>query len=70
MKPNCHKCKHFYVTYDPQIPRGCKAYGIKTASIPSQVVKRANGGSECIGFEPKAEKEKKKDLNDPKYWRA
>lgn len=55
------------------MPRGCRAYGIKTASVPSMVVKNANGGADCIGFEAKPKKdegEKAKDLNDPKYWRG
>lgn len=73
MKPNCRECKHFFVTFNPDMPRGCRAYGIKTASVPSMVVKNANGGADCIGFEAKPKKdegEKAKDLNDPKYWRG
>lgn len=71
MKPNCMKCKHFYITFDQRTPRGCKIYGIQSQSLPSMIVKQANGGSECIGFSPKPQKEnteKKKDLNDAKYW--
>ena len=70
MKPNCHKCKFFYITYDKYTPYGCKQYGIKAAQIPSMVVKKANNGQECIGFEAKktAANEKSKDFNDPKLW--
>jgi hypothetical protein len=35
------------------------------------VIKKANNGSDCIGFKAKPEKDQKKktkDLNDPKYW--
>lgn len=72
-RPNCSKCKHFFVTYDPRSPRGCKAYGIQTAGVPSQIIKAANKGEDCLGFSPKKsaqEKAEKKDLNDPKYWSA
>lgn len=63
------KCKHFYITHDPKTPRGCRVYQIQTAHIPSQIVKRANNGSDCIGFKPKqTQAPKKKDLNDPRYW--
>jgi len=70
MKPNCMKCKHFYITYDQRTPRGCKIYGIQSQQLPSMIVKKANGGSECIGFsaKPVKKEEKKKDLSDSKYW--
>ncbi|MEX0798373.1 MAG: hypothetical protein WEB87_02680 [Bacteriovoracaceae bacterium] len=73
MKPNCASCKHMFITFNPDTPRGCRVYQIQTSSTPSLVVKKANGGSECIGFEPKEPKEnssKEKDLNDPKYWNS
>ena len=70
MSPNCMKCKHFYITYDQRTPRGCKIYGIQSQQLPSMIVKKANGGSDCIGFSPKPnnKEEKKKDLSDSKYW--
>lgn len=72
MSPNCLKCKHYYITFDQYAPKGCRVYKIKSSSMPSIIVKQANNGNECIGFEAKENKEKdkngKKDLNDPKYW--
>lgn len=69
MKPNCFKCKHFYITYDKYTPNGCRIYGVKTAGAPSLVVKKANNGSDCLGFEPKkTETEKKIDFKDPRAW--
>jgi len=69
MSVNCHKCKHFYITHNPQTPRGCKIYQIQCQGVPSQIVKRANNGNDCIGFKPKeTEKSKKKDLGDARYW--
>ena len=50
------------------MPMGCKAYQIKSKQLPSLVVKQANGGNECIGFQPKDNKKKTKDLNDPSLW--
>jgi len=62
------KCKHFYITFDQRNPKGCKAYGIKSQQMPKMVVKAANNGSECIGFEAKPDKSKSKDLADSRYW--
>lgn len=69
MSVKCRNFKHFYVTYDPKTPNGCKVFQIQSQAIPSQVVKRANNGQECKGFSPKAVKvQKKLDLNDDRYW--
>ncbi len=69
MKANCTKCKHFYITYDQRTPRGCKVYGIQAQQLPSVIVKKANNGSDCIGFSPKPDKKpKEKNLSDAKYW--
>jgi hypothetical protein len=35
---NCYQCKHFYVTWDPKFPRGCRAFAFKSASLPFVVV--------------------------------
>lgn len=52
MAVNCFQCIHFYTTWDPANPRGCRAYGFKTKMMPSIVVKRSSG-MECMKFEPK-----------------
>lgn len=46
---NCFKCAYFKVTWDPQNPRACQAYGFKTKQIPSMVVKQSSG-MECLKF--------------------
>jgi protein-arginine kinase activator protein McsA len=70
MSPNCIKCKHYFITFDQSAPKGCRVYNIKSQRLPSIIVKDANQGRECIGFEPKPVKEKKeKNLNDDKYWK-
>lgn len=50
---DCLKCQHYYVTWDPKFPRGCKAFGFKTSAMPSVTV-RNSSGSACMNFEPKA----------------
>lgn len=69
MKPNCIKCKHYFITFDQHSPKGCRAYRIKSKQLPAMVVRSANKGEDCIGFEAKEEKERtQKNLNDSKYW--
>ena len=68
MKPECRKCKHFFVTYEPQTPNGCKAFQIKSKALPQIIVKQANQGQECLGFQEKVKKKKSKDLNDNSLW--
>ena len=64
------KCIHYFITYDQRTPKGCKIYGIQSQKLPSQIIKDANDGKDCIGFKAKPEKmkEKTKNLNDDKYW--
>ena len=51
-KVDCLKCKHFYVTWDEKLPRGCRAMGFKSKEMPLMVVRQASG-RECLGFERK-----------------
>jgi len=51
-KINCFKCKYFFVTWEPEFPRGCHAMNFKGKEFPSTVVKR-NSGKPCLLFEPK-----------------
>jgi hypothetical protein len=48
--PNCLKCRHFYVTWDYNFPRGCRMFGIKSREMPSLAVLR-NTGHNCPAFE-------------------
>ncbi len=41
--PNCLDCEHFFVTWDPRFPRGCRVFGVKTRELPSAVVFRSTG---------------------------
>lgn len=49
---NCAQCRHYYVTWDPNFPRGCRAYGFKTKQPPSVAV-LSSSGRPCMMYEPK-----------------
>jgi len=55
-KINCFACQHFYITYDPSFPYGCRAPGFKSRLLPSKEM-FASSGMECQLF---LEKEKKR----------
>lgn len=48
----CQKCKFYYVTWQANMPHGCRAYEFKSKTIPSIVVKRSSG-EECKFFSSK-----------------
>ncbi|WP_309118423.1 uracil-DNA glycosylase [Paenibacillus sp.] len=50
---NCMKCRHYYVTWEPQYPRGCRAYGFKTRQMPSVTV-LSSSGRPCLQYEEKS----------------
>jgi len=49
---DCATCRHFYVTWEEEHPRGCHAFGFKTRHLPSAVVIRVSG-RECELYEPR-----------------
>jgi len=51
-KPNCLKCKHYYITWDKSHPYGCYAWNIKTPQSPSIAVYLASSKN-CQLFEEK-----------------
>lgn len=51
--PNCRKCRHYYITYDPDKPFGCRAMKFKSRNNPAQVV-YATSGIACQLFLLKA----------------
>jgi hypothetical protein len=68
------RCIHYFTTFDPELPRGCKLYGMRTRQFPNLMVKKETG-SDCMGFEVKKRKESEgrdskqgRDLNDPTLW--
>ena len=56
---SCHKCKHFYVTWDKSFPYGCKVMGFKGRIIPSLMVFQASCKS-CMAYEEKPGSTRKK----------
>jgi hypothetical protein len=66
MKPQCRDCKHFFITFQPGTPYGCRRFSLKSRDLPSQIVAMAGMG-ECQGFEPKASAKRPSDsLADPR----
>lgn len=39
----CGHCRHYYVTWDPSFPHGCRAMGFKSRTSPSLEVRGASG---------------------------
>ncbi len=52
---DCTKCRHYYITWDPKYPRGCRSFGFKSTAMPSHAVQSSSGKS-CMSFEPKPAK--------------
>lgn len=51
--PNCLRCVHFRITWDPAFPRSCTVFGIKCQGIPAHEVFAATRHN-CPSFERKA----------------
>jgi len=49
---NCLDCRHYYITYDPSFPYGCRAAGFKSRLFPAKAV-YVNSGSHCLLFTEK-----------------
>ncbi|MEK0434937.1 MAG: hypothetical protein RL369_986 [Pseudomonadota bacterium] len=47
--PNCWQCRHFSVSWDPNLPYACRLMGFKSRIMPAIEVLRADG-SRCQGF--------------------
>jgi hypothetical protein len=56
---DCHKCEHYYVTWDKNFPHGCKAIGFKSKQLPSIEV-RVSSYLDCLLVAGKKKKKKKK----------
>ncbi|MDL2259594.1 uracil-DNA glycosylase [Deltaproteobacteria bacterium OttesenSCG-928-K17] len=49
---NCRLCRHYYVTWQPRHPNGCRAMGFVSLQMPAAQV-FLNSGQECQLFSPK-----------------
>ncbi|PKK91811.1 MAG: uracil-DNA glycosylase [Candidatus Wallbacteria bacterium HGW-Wallbacteria-1] len=48
--PNCNGCRHYFVTWEPARPHGCRAWGFKSSVSPSIEVFKCSG-VQCQQFE-------------------
>lgn len=46
----CRTCRHFWVTWRPGYPYGCRAFQMVTAGMPLLHVRR-DSGQDCLYFE-------------------
>ena len=60
-RPDCFHCVHFFVTWEPDRSRGCRAYEFKSPELPSEVV-LASSGKACQLYEPKGDRGPRKTL--------
>jgi hypothetical protein len=50
--PICNACLHYYVTWEPSHPHGCRILAFKSQYLPSVEVRRTSG-TPCQYFTPK-----------------
>ncbi|MDR2405252.1 MAG: uracil-DNA glycosylase [Deltaproteobacteria bacterium] len=50
--PVCRDCVHYYVTWEPGHPHGCRALNFKSQYLPSMEVRRSSG-EPCHYFKAK-----------------
>jgi hypothetical protein len=50
-RPDCHRCLHYFVTWDDHFPRGCRRMRFKSRRFPSAEVRQAMNGRDCELFE-------------------
>jgi hypothetical protein len=41
--PKCTRCRHYFITYDPRFPYGCRAMNFKSRATPCLEVEAASG---------------------------
>ena len=39
---NCTRCAEYYVTWEPQHPHGCRAFGFKSMALPARIVEQSS----------------------------
>lgn len=58
-RPVCQRCQHFYLTYEPTMPYGCRAMQFKSAQSPALVVFSSSGMDCQLFLNRKTEQETK-----------
>jgi len=51
-RPDCYRCRAFFVTHEPEHPYGCRTFGMKSRVLPSISV-HTSSGQDCRAFEEK-----------------
>lgn len=59
----CRGCAHFFVTYDPAFPYGCRMLGFKSRRTPCIEVEEA-AGQPCLAREERRTGKEKADQSD------
>ncbi len=49
---NCRQCRHYFLTWEPRTPHGCRLMGFKSRFLPATLVFQSSG-EECRAFSPK-----------------
>ncbi len=57
---DCRKCRHYFVTWNPDFPFGCRAMGFKSKRLPAYDVYE-NSSMPCQLFDAKAKTKKSAD---------
>jgi hypothetical protein len=60
---DCHKYKHYYVTWDKNFPHGCRALKFKSYEFTSKVVYKSSG-IPCLMFKSKDQRQNIKHPKD------
>jgi len=55
----CRRCQHYFVTWNPDTPHGCRAFGFRSKQLPCLEVRSASGQS-CLKFELKVREQNAK----------
>ena len=48
-RPDCPRCQHYYVTYEPGFPHGCHFFRMRSRGLPAAEVERSSG-KPCQAF--------------------
>ncbi len=65
LKIDCHKCKHYFVTWEKRFPHGCRAMKFKGRALPSAIVFNSSNMA-CMLFVQKKLKGKARAKKSPK----
>lgn len=49
-KPTCTTCLHYFITYEPRFPYGCRAMNFKCRVLPHLEVETLTGAA-CLAFQ-------------------